>query len=277
MSQSSVNPLGMADGLGRRKLGLRARVLLRLERWFPTAHIPKTTEAIAEHERTGASDSLGPLLRHYGSLEGKRVLDFGCGCGGQTAWLAKQAAEVVGCDVADHYIRQSRALAEKLAINNLSFELTDGRRLPFDDSSFDLVLSVDAFEHVSAPLENLSEIRRVLRPGGALITRFGPLFRGPRGYHLMAVTQVPFAHHFFGLRAVLELMEHKGITTSARSWEDLGMNRMTFAAFRKHLKNAGLAAKTLERIPVRRLKRAAGVPVLGELLTQSVFCHAVKP
>lgn len=45
----------------------------------------------------------------------------------------------------------------------------DGRRLPFDDASFDHVLCVEVLEHVSEPLPFLIELRRVLKPSGTLV------------------------------------------------------------------------------------------------------------
>jgi SAM-dependent methyltransferase len=63
----------------------------------------------------------------------------------------------------------------------------DAAALPFPDESFDIVFSSCAFEHFADVPAVLAEARRVLRPGGALVTDYGPLWTHPHGHHLVEI------------------------------------------------------------------------------------------
>lgn len=91
-----------------------------------------------------------------------RALDLGCGDGRLTAEL--RATELVGADVSAVALRRAR---ERLP--QLSFvELDPDAPLPFADSEFDLALLAETIEHVRDVQLLLSELRRVLAPGGRL-------------------------------------------------------------------------------------------------------------
>jgi len=96
----------------------------------------------------------------------KDVLDVASGEGYGTALLAQVARSAVGVEIApeavDHANNAYRA-------NNLSFVVGDARSLPGPDATFDVVTSFETIEHFAEQRRFLSEIRRVLRPGGLLI------------------------------------------------------------------------------------------------------------
>jgi ubiquinone/menaquinone biosynthesis C-methylase UbiE len=96
---------------------------------------------------------------------GERVLDLGCGQGDLTAVLAEAGARPLGVDVADAPLRRARHRHPEL-----SFELApiDGP-LPFADGTFDVVWASEVIEHVADTARWLSEVRRVLVPGGRLL------------------------------------------------------------------------------------------------------------
>jgi len=90
------------------------------------------------------------------------ALDLGCGDGRLTAEL--RAGELVMADVSEVALERARGrLASATAVL-----LTPDERLPFADGSFDLVLCAETIEHVRDVQVLLSEVRRVLRPGGRL-------------------------------------------------------------------------------------------------------------
>jgi len=95
---------------------------------------------------------------------GTRVLDVGCGEGAFAAALLGAGAEVLGVDIAEEPLRRARAAHPALELRLLAGE-SDWQ---LADSSFDLVWAGEVIEHVADTAGWLSELRRVLRSGGAL-------------------------------------------------------------------------------------------------------------
>lgn len=104
------------------------------------------------------------VLENLGPLEGRRVLDLGCGKGRFGRVLASRGARVVGLDL-------SSAMLAEAARLGLACVLGSARRLPFRASSFDAAIAVEVLEHLEprAVAEALGELRRVLSPGGRLV------------------------------------------------------------------------------------------------------------
>jgi SAM-dependent methyltransferase len=91
-----------------------------------------------------------------------RALDLGCGDGRLTVEL--RARELTAADVSAEALRRARARLSGARL----VELEPDAPLPFDDSSFDVVLCAETIEHVRDVQLLLSEVRRVLVPGGTL-------------------------------------------------------------------------------------------------------------
>jgi SAM-dependent methyltransferase len=100
-----------------------------------------------------------------GLRAGDRALDLGCGAGEFTALMARAGAAAVGADVAQAALRRARARNPELDFRLVPF---DGP-LPLEDSAFDLVWASEVIEHVADTARWLSEVRRVLAPGGRLL------------------------------------------------------------------------------------------------------------
>ncbi len=94
---------------------------------------------------------------------GERVLDVGCAAGAVTHFLSTFGCEAVGIDAERLAIERAREL-----FPNLEFVVADAADLPFEDASFDKAVAADFVEHVEDGTFRrvLSELRRVLRPGG---------------------------------------------------------------------------------------------------------------
>lgn len=122
-------------------------------------------------------------------VQNKRVLDYGCGSGYGSARIAETAASVDAVDIAEDAITYAR---EQFPRENLRFSSIDpSAPLPFEDNSFDTVLSFQVFEHVTDVDHYLGEIARVLAPDGTLIlvtpdrsTRLLPLQRPWNRWHV---------------------------------------------------------------------------------------------
>ncbi len=95
---------------------------------------------------------------------GDRVLDLGSGAGDFTAEIAGAGAQVLGIEVAEAAIARARARHPRLEFRPAP---VDGP-LPLEDASFDLVWASEVIEHVADTARWLSEVRRVLAPGGRL-------------------------------------------------------------------------------------------------------------
>ena len=105
---------------------------------------------------------LGFVREVYGERRDLRILDIGCGTGAMSRKLAPWGS-VVSADFSPLALSYSR----RRNLNLLC--ASDAMRLPFRDESFDLVVAMDILEHVSDDSAALSEIYRVLKPGGRII------------------------------------------------------------------------------------------------------------
>jgi phosphoethanolamine N-methyltransferase len=101
-------------------------------------------------------------------LEGRRVLDVGCGIGGPACILAgKYGAHVVGTDLEPPLIEGARRRAADLGLGDRTkFEVVTPGPLTFADDSFDLVVSSGGVTQTADKLGIFRECRRVLKPGG---------------------------------------------------------------------------------------------------------------
>ncbi len=104
-----------------------------------------------------------------GDLEGRRVLDLGCGYGETAAWLALQGADVEAIDISPRMVEVSRDLARREGVGEkIRFHVSPGESLPFEAAAFDAVFGHDVLHHLDLDRAG-EEIRRVLRPGGRAV------------------------------------------------------------------------------------------------------------
>jgi len=134
---------------------------LAFERWLHTMHSP------AHARRTAALRAafLQPHLK-----PGMRLLDAGCGPGSITVGLAEAVApgEVVGVDRSDAAVDAARALATQRGCANVRFEVGSVYALPYGEGAFDAAFVHALLQHLGEPVRALTEIRRVLKPGGVI-------------------------------------------------------------------------------------------------------------
>jgi glycosyltransferase involved in cell wall biosynthesis/SAM-dependent methyltransferase len=99
-------------------------------------------------------------------VEGKDVLDIASGEGFGSSLLADKAKSVIGVDISEEAVAHAQA---KYGAPHLNFRAGSATAIPLEDHSVDVVVSFETIEHITGHEEMLSEIKRVLRPGGVLI------------------------------------------------------------------------------------------------------------
>jgi SAM-dependent methyltransferase len=107
------------------------------------------------------------LVRHAGVRAGQRVLDVACGTGVVAVTARRLGALVTGLDLTPELLDRARENS-RLADVDIDWHEGDVEKLPFDDGTFDVVLS--QFGHMFAPRPELAvaEMLRVIKPGGTI-------------------------------------------------------------------------------------------------------------
>jgi ubiquinone/menaquinone biosynthesis C-methylase UbiE len=107
------------------------------------------------------------LVRHAGIASGMQVLDVACGTGVVALTAARLGAKVTGVDLTPKLIERARENASIMGLD-VQFVENDVEALPFGDAVFDVVVS--QFGHMFAPRPEMaiSEMLRVLKPGGTI-------------------------------------------------------------------------------------------------------------
>jgi len=117
---------------------------------------------------SGMTRGAGELVARLGLQAGERVLDVACGTGNVSLPAAHAGAAVTGVDIAPNLIAQARAraTAERLTI---SFDVGDAERLPYQDASFQTVVSAFGSMYAARPERAAAELLRVTKPGGRIV------------------------------------------------------------------------------------------------------------
>lgn len=124
--------------------------------------------------RAAAMGSAQAYKQHaYAALQvaqGARVLDVGCGVGGDVRAIAElvgKTGRVVGLDFAEAFLAEARR--QSVDYPTVEYRLGDAHALPFADGAFDAVRSERVFQHLAEPAAALAEMRRVTRAGGRVV------------------------------------------------------------------------------------------------------------
>lgn len=159
-----------------------------------------------------------------GLRSGDRILDLGCGFGRHAYEAARRGAHVIALDAGEDEVNGvAGTFAAMVEQGELSPETTkvgvvqgDALHLPFADGTFDRVLCSEVLEHIPNDIGAMTELARVLRPGGTMaitIPRFGPELINwalSDEYHM-----VPGGHVRIYRRSVIESrLESTGLTVT---------------------------------------------------------------
>jgi SAM-dependent methyltransferase len=127
---------------------------------------PRENERL--HDQAGTLVELLHSDTRY--LAGGVVLEVGCGVGAQTLTLARQSpgARFVSVDISADSLAEAERRADLAGLTNVEFRQADIFALPFAAGSFDHVFVCFVLEHLARPVEALTILRRLLRPGGTI-------------------------------------------------------------------------------------------------------------
>lgn len=207
------------------------------------------------------------LIRQWAPLEGRRVLDVGCGLGMYMRKMRAFSPHVYGVEIdLERATEAGRALA--------LVTVAAAEALPFPDASFDVILSHEMIEHVRDDRRSIAEAVRVLRPGGRLVLfcpnrlyffeTHGHYWRGryhegntplinwlpdPLRHrlapHVRAYTRAGLRRLFDGLpvHIVFHTQIYPGYDNIVHRWPRLGrlLRRITYALERTPLRAFGLS------------------------------------
>ena len=201
-------------------------------------------------------------------LNNKTILDLGCFNGGRgVAWFERyKLVKLFGIDVEQVFIDAATQFASIKGIN-CKYMVAKGEKLPFEDETFDAVLSFDVFEHVKDLQKTLNECWRVLKPNSKLFVVF-PSYFHPIEHHLSLVTRTPMLHYFFSSETLIsaynEIIEERGneaywynrFSKRPELWERCNtINGTTLKKFRNTIENKDWKIILHSRLPIGRIGR----------------------
>jgi ubiquinone/menaquinone biosynthesis C-methylase UbiE len=200
-----------------------------------------------KEQRGNLQANLDFLARTNLLKPGDKILEIGCGIGTVVFELAKQGYDAMGTDISQVAVEYGRS---KYA--GVHLEVQPAEELPFDEGTFDVVLSFDLFEHIARIDRHVGEVHRVLKPSGYY------LFQTPN--KLSNVVAETLAHKSLKWRRVHPSLHTPGqlrrrLTRQgfeARFVKMDAMNEFTRAKLRK----LGPVGRIVERINFTRLPLA---------------------
>ena len=180
------------------------------------------------------------ILKKHFDLRGKDVLDFGCGMGNTSLWIAKEmGANVDGFDLDPNHIAVAEELNRKHKVPGVYFELRNIIETPID-KQYDFIMLNDVIEHIKEEwipgILNIL-INRNLKRGGTIFFSYPP-WEGPHASHLQRAIKIPWVQ-FLPEKYVHTLIKENNrrlVGSKDLMTEYLELNRMTHKKLMRYLK-----------------------------------------
>ena len=233
---------------------------VRIMTWLSPDGQNPAMDARAYRDVSKLEKLFGPQI--FALLQGKTVIDFGCGTGDQAIELAQRGARVIGVDICERYLEQARSKAAAAGVSDRCVFRTE------PDEPADFILSLDSFEHFDDPATILTIMASYLKPDGAVLVSFGPAWFHPYGGHLFSL--FPWAHFIFTERAMLEWRRGSRPDQTARTIAECGLNKMTIGRFERLVAHSPFRFASYEPRPIRRVRW------LHNRLTREFFTSTVR-
>lgn len=146
--------------------------------------------------------------------QGTRMLDYGCGAAPYLGHFRARGANISGAEVTPAIVSTYRAAGFDVAL------IENMERIPFPDGEFDVVYMMQVIEHVARPHDFLSEVRRILRPGGLVYLAMPnalSIWRRVFGANWVAGWFAPFHLFVYSAVGIGKLAQAHGFEV-VRSW-----------------------------------------------------------
>jgi SAM-dependent methyltransferase len=217
-------------------------------------------------ERSKLEVLFGPQV--WDELQGRDVVDFGCGAGVQAIELAQHGANrVTGIDIRETALAEAREAAERAEVSDRCFFAQE------TNEKVDVILAIDSFEHFADPLGVLQVMRCLLRDSGFALISFGPPWGHPLGGHLFSV--FPWAHLLFTERSLIRWRSDFKCDGAARFGEvEGGLNQMTIRRFEHLVAASEFEFASFDAVPIRPMRFLAS-RLAREFTTSTVRCRLV--
>ena len=221
--------------------------------------------------KVGTIKQRGPvsLDERFGSdiwsrLQGKTVLDYGCGYGVDVNSLTEHGINAVGLEHRQDLVEASPAVSKGEFVHSSQTGPLAG--------AFDCILSINSFEHCLDPQSVLADMRRLLKPSGTVLITFSPPWLHPYGAHCREMTPLPWVQLLFPERAIVRMRQQYYSEKPGTCYEEVadGLAKMTIAKFKRSIAESPFKFMKLELIPIRKLRHLAKLPLMQELLTSTV-------
>jgi len=222
--------------------GLQYEILKRI------APFDQGTDTDPYHGRSKLRILLGDSFLE--EIRDKTVIDFGCGEGTEALEMAHTAGHVIGLELAsrDYLLKQAAIRAAEAGLSERC-EFTTGTT-----RKADIVVSIDAFEHFDDPAGILEIMFGLLKPGGLMVTSFGPTWYHPYGGHLVRHV-CPWAHFIFSEASLMRWRSGFRNDGATRFHEiEGGLNKMTIRRFEQLVCTSPFTMEQIEPVPIRKLR-----------------------
>jgi 2-polyprenyl-3-methyl-5-hydroxy-6-metoxy-1,4-benzoquinol methylase len=217
-------------------------------------------------------------------LEGKTVLDVGCGDGTLVIDMALRGAkQSLGIDINPKQIEVANWNLRKNYPHLKSVvQFRTQEVTALDQSEFDDITAKNTFEHILNLDECLVTMRNILRPGGRIYIGFAPLYHCVTGDHGRFKMPIPWGHVIFSENYLLKRLKRLEPKTKVTSVRDMHLNQLTVHDFKRLFHESGLKVvfykvNVSERKLIRLFNILRKLPFAEKYFTYSMYCILEKP
>ncbi len=137
-----------------------------VEEMFKDGRGLKFSNQLTYEDYFGLFTTYSAVMDFFGSVKDKKILDFACGSGWISIYLARSGAECYGFDISPKSVEIATRMANANGVGSrCQFKVTAAEKMDYPDNTFDFVFGNAALHHTDLD-KSPAEIARVLKPGG---------------------------------------------------------------------------------------------------------------